>query len=256
MPESANDNAASKASHSGMTLQFLESASFWANVAVVVFTVLAAIAGVFALYFASRLSVAKDADLDRFKTESAKVIASADARAAEANKKAAEAGEGTAKALSGAAEANERASRLELESLHQRERAAKAEKELLELQERIRHRSITAEQRGRLIAVLRDLPKGQVSVTCVLGDGEGLAFANQVVDVLKSAGWPVDGTNQGAFAPNNPVGFFVRVRNAANAPAHAHALLEAFNSVGIKLDGAQNPALDEKTVEIVVGNKP
>lgn len=183
-------------------------------------------------------------------------IASAQRDAAEANQKAAEAGEGTARALAETGAANERVVKVELEAAQQRERAARAEKDLLELQERIKPRRISADQRERLIAALRNLPKGPVIVTCVLGDGEAIAFANQIVDSLKSAGWPVDGVNQVVYTPNNPVGFFVRVRSAANAPPYAGALQQAFNSVEIRLDGQQVPTLSEGVVEIVVGNKP
>ena len=183
-------------------------------------------------------------------------IASAQRDAAAATKEAAEARDGTARALGDAAAANERTSRLELESARQRERAARAEKDLLELQERLRHRRIVGEQRERLIATLRNIPKGPVSLTCVLGDGEGIAFANDVVEVLRAAGWEVDGVNQGAFTPTNPVGFFVRVRSAVNAPPYIRALLEAFNSTGIRLDAAEVPTMAENVVAIVVGNKP
>lgn len=182
-------------------------------------------------------------------------IASAQQQAEQAREGAAKAEKGTAEALAEAAKLNERAGGLELEAAQQRERAARAEKELLELQEKLKPRRIVADQRARLIAILRSAPKGPVKVTCVLGDGEGFNFAGEVVGVLQAAGWEVDGVNQGVFTPTNPVGLFVRVRSPANVPPYAPALLQAFNSVGLRLDWAEGSTVAENRVEIIVGNK-
>jgi hypothetical protein len=92
----------------GMDLEFLSKASSWANAAVVVFTVLAAAAGVVAWHFSSQYKDAKDAAFERFKLQSAVSIAESAVRTAEATKRASEAGEETAKAVAEAASANER----------------------------------------------------------------------------------------------------------------------------------------------------
>jgi hypothetical protein len=74
-----------KMNYSGMDLRAMEGASFWSNIAVVVFGILAAIAAAFALYFGSRLGAMKDAELLRFQVKAQADIANADARAARAN---------------------------------------------------------------------------------------------------------------------------------------------------------------------------
>jgi hypothetical protein len=56
--------------HIGMSLRFLESASYWTGVFAVGLTAAAAVAGVLTWYFSSKLSNAKDAAFDRFKEES------------------------------------------------------------------------------------------------------------------------------------------------------------------------------------------
>jgi hypothetical protein len=58
--------------HKGVNLPFLETASFWTNVAVIVLTILTALALALGLFFSRRLTVAKDAELRRFQDESKK----------------------------------------------------------------------------------------------------------------------------------------------------------------------------------------
>jgi hypothetical protein len=171
-------------------------------------------------------------------------------QAANAEKQAAQAGEGTAKALAQAA-------KLELEASQQRERAAKAEHDLLELQQRIKPRRFTAEQSRLLIDALKRSPaKGLVELDCVLGDVEGRAFAIQIDEILKAASWPSTGVNQAAFSGRNPIGFGTVVHAAVTAPPYALALQEAFESVGLPLDGAEDAKLAEGTLRILIGNKP
>ena len=184
-------------------------------------------------------------------------LANAERGTAEANKRAAEASEGTAKAAADAAAANERTVKLELQAAQQRERAANAERELVELRERIKPRRLGEEAQRKLIAALRSAtPKGLVNVTCVLGDGEGFAFAAQLDAALKAAGWSTTGVNQAAYAGSNPIGFGIMVRSAATAPPFAAALQTAFATAGIAVSGAEQSSLDEGTVVLLIGNKP
>jgi hypothetical protein len=146
--------------------------------------------------------------------------------------------------------------RVEVELAQQQERAAIAERSLLELRQKVTPRAVSAEQRKHLISALRQAPKGSVQVLCVLGDGEGFAFAAQIDGVLKESGWPVSDLLQGAFGPRNPVGIFMRVKSASTAPPHAAALQHAFESAGIPLPAGEDPTLAEGLTQIVVGNKP
>lgn len=69
-PEHSNPDTAATTNQNGMDVAFLETASFWSNIAVVAFGVMAAVAAAFALYFGSRLGAAKDAGLELFQSES------------------------------------------------------------------------------------------------------------------------------------------------------------------------------------------
>ena len=100
-------------------------------------------------------------------------------------------------------------------------------------------------------------PKGKVTIDCVVGDAEGQTFANDVLEVLKSSGWPVEGVDQGIYSGGaNPVGFGILVHRAATAPQYAGVLQSAFFSVGLAMGGAESDTVPEGTVQIIVGNKP
>ena len=161
-----------------MTLESIENASFWANVSVVALTLMAAAAGVVALYFQSRLDTTRDADLNQYKTEAAATIASADARAEEAKAKSEEARKETAKALVQAAAISERANALELEVANARLALAKLKTP----------RSLTTEQQKRLAVKLKEF-EGTPFDFFVHTDPEAIDLMWQIADVLKVSGW-------------------------------------------------------------------
>jgi hypothetical protein len=76
-----------------MDLEFLSKASSWANTAVVVFSVLAAVAGLVGWHFSSRCKDAQDVAFERLKLQSAVSIAQSAVRMAESTKRASEAEE-------------------------------------------------------------------------------------------------------------------------------------------------------------------
>jgi hypothetical protein len=191
--------------------------------------------------------------------ESAKVTAKGfESKIAESNARVKTAEARIASADASSNDAVARVAAAELQVAAQRERAAKAEKDLLEVQEKIKPRRITPEQRDQLVMFLSQPPRGKVDIMCVLGDGEGLAFAEEVGQVLKASGWEIGsgGVSQGAFAPSNPVGFGVLVHSSQSPPPRAISLIHAFRSVGLPLGGSEKKELDADAVQIIVGNKP
>ena len=134
---STNPDANNTNQSGGMTFSSLVFWESFSGIAVVVLTVLASIAGLGTWYFSSRVNAVKDVAFDRFKTESATDIASA-------NRIAEEARLDTAKALKEVALAKVRGDNLELNLGAQRQQTAKlekeaalAKKELLEVQEMV-----------------------------------------------------------------------------------------------------------------------
>lgn len=168
-----------------MTRDLVESTelwSFWSNVGVVAFSILAAIFAGFALYFNWKLTASKDAELQHFQTESATDIARSNSLALAAE-------EGAAKAVADAAAANERSQTLEVEAAQQRGRAANAERELLEIRERLAPRRLTAEQQQMIVKKLRPFAPQQFDISATSTDLEVVQIRNQVIAVLSEAGW-------------------------------------------------------------------
>lgn len=155
-----------------------------------------------------------------------------------------------------AADAKAAQQKVEIELAKQQEKTAGAERSLLELQRRIEPRRIPPDQRARLIELLTAGPKGPVSISCVLGDGEGLAFAQQVAEALNASGYPHAGVDQGVYSGRNPVGFGLIVHSAVTAPPYAAAIQRAFFSIGLPMGGLEDSSAPEGTVRILVGNKP
>jgi hypothetical protein len=183
--------------------------------------------------------------------------AEADRQIAIAKTDALRAKEGIANAEARSTEAAAEVSRLQIVVANAEKSRAEAEKALLELQRRINWRRITPEQEKEMVGVLKQSPdKATVEISCVLGDGEGLAFALQIDHILKEAGWTTSGVNQGVYSPNNPIGLFIEVRSEKTVPQRAGLLQQAFTQVGIPLPGSLRPTLAEGAVLIVVGNKP
>ena len=185
-------------------------------------------------------------------------IAEADRKAAEANQKAAEAAKGTAIAVADASAAKERTVKLELETVQQREKTAKAERELFELKEKLKPRQLSDDSRLSLIAALAlTNPKGLVTIECVSGDNEGIAYANQLNEALKEAGWPTTKIRAPLqIGGSNPVGFGIVVHSKATTPQYAVALLFAFKNAGINIGFIESDTIPEEEVVLMIGNKP
>jgi len=186
------------------------------------------------------------------------ITAESNQKAAEANQKAAEAAKGTAIAVADASAAKERTVKLELETVQQREKTAKAERELFELKEKLKPRQLSAASRLSLIAALAlTNPKGLVTIECVSGDNEGIAYANQLNEALKEAGWPTTKIRAPLqVGGSNPSGFGIVVHSKAATPRYAVALLSAFINAGINIGFIESDTIPEEEVVLLIGNKP
>jgi len=105
------------------------------------------------------------------------------------------------------ADAKEQAEKNAQEKAAEQERTAKAERDLLELKKRQEPRQIGRIDGEKLIAALKTAqPKGSIDLTCVLGDGEGATFAEQLDKILKAGEWTTTGVSQAVYSGGNPVG--------------------------------------------------
>jgi len=86
--------------------------------------------------------------------------------------------------------------KLQDEAAKQQERAAVAERSLLELRQRLADRIIDPEQRGRMLAVLRMHPPGQIVVQSLVSGGrEALQYGAAIASVFRAASWTTTDPN-------------------------------------------------------------
>jgi len=259
-----------------MDIQNLERWVDLANTGVVLALALSFIFGGASIYLSRKLNKAKDAQSAREKQIADVKIEEARASAAKANEETATLSQKNIKLRtdleSATAESRSRQSELTVEQ----QKLTKAQKELAEAEqkraeaqlalekilEEVRRRqmprTLSPGQRTRLIELLRASPKGEIEITCVMGDGEGYAFATELDGLLKAAGWNISGggVTQAVYSGGNPKGAGIIVRNPQTAPHYAASLQKAFSDAGYPIAGAENPQLPEGKVVLLVGNKP
>lgn len=111
----------------------------------------------------------------------------------------------------------------------------------------------------KLADFLRQYGSFRVVVSCVPGDLEAYAYANQLVDILKSAGWDGNGPEQTANVVEGPAMGITVFDRDPSAPDAAKILLDAFrqfdipHQVGITAEYAVS---DSATAELFVAKKP
>lgn len=132
------------------------------------------------------------------------------------------------------------------------------EKTLEEVRRRQKPRTLSAEQRSKLIEILKANQKGEVEITCVMGDGEGYAFATEIDGLLKTAGWTITGggVTQAVYNGGNPKGAGIIIHSQETAPPYAAILQQAFNDVGYPIAGALDSSVPEGKIKFIIGNKP
>jgi len=235
----------------------METASFWANIAFVTFTVLAAISGVIVLVLANRVGAARNAALDRLQAESAAAIASAEARAAEANQVT--------------AESNERASAIEQDNLKLRADAAlanaqaeksKAERAKLEMRalelartnpalaDDATPRTLTPEQRSILQTRLSSWKDSDVKLNTYSSQSEARTFAGEVSNALSEAGLKVHATN---VLDGTGTGFGFAVHSKEDFLPLAEAIANAFTAAGLQFGIFVDPSIKEGEFFLFVG---
>jgi hypothetical protein len=111
----------------------------------------------------------------------------------------------------------------------------------------------------KLSGYLRQYGSYRVVVSCVPADVEAYTYANQLIDIIKSAGWDASGPEQTAnVLPGPAMGIMVFDRDPS-APDAAKILLDAFtqfdipHAVGVT---AEYAIPDSATVELFVAKKP
>jgi hypothetical protein len=134
------------------------------------------------------------------------------------------------------------------------------EAQLQAAKEKTQARTISEESGAKLAEFLRQSGSHRVVVSCVPEDTEAFAYANQIANVLRQAGWDALGPETTAIFGETPaMGVALYVRNGSAPPETARLLLDGFTKFNIPYQSGITPSAaipDAATVEIFVGHKP
>jgi len=127
------------------------------------------------------------------------------------------------------------------------------------LREKTKTRAIDSDTVTKLADYLRPFGSHRVVVSCVPDDVEAFTYANQIANVLRTAGWDAHGPETTAIFGDAPaMGIRLYVRSGV-APETAKILLDAFTrfDVPFKSGTTSNDMIpDNTTVELFVSHKP
>ena len=139
-------------------------------------------------------------------------------------------------------------------------RVKELEGQIVALQEKSRGRSIDADTATKVADYLRPLGSQRVVVSCPPDDDEAYSYANQIANMLSSAGWEALGPETTTiFGEGSAMGVTLYVRPGTAPPDAARLLLDAFTRFNIPYQagvGANDAIPDPATVELFVGRKP
>jgi len=127
------------------------------------------------------------------------------------------------------------------------------------LREKTKTRAIDSDTVTKLADYLRPFGSHRVVVSCVPDDVEAFTYANQIANVLRTAGWDAHGPETTAIFGDAPaMGIRLYVRSGV-APETAKILLDGFTRFDIpfKSGTTSNDMIpDNTTVELFVSHKP
>jgi hypothetical protein len=134
------------------------------------------------------------------------------------------------------------------------------ESQIEALRQKTRARSIDPAKAATMATFLRQAGSRRVVVSCAPDDVEAYAYANQIANVLREAGWDALGPEKTTIFGEAP-GMEVRlyVRNAAGPPDAANLLIDAFTRFNIPIESGIAPSEaipDPATTELFVSHKP
>lgn len=229
-----------------MSGSFLGHNSDWWNAAMVVALLLAflaaglvaaATAGVIVIQ--KREAASAKEDLEKYKTSVAGQVAEARVEGINAGKAAGDANLKAAQANEKAAEATRQA----------------AEAELALAQYRA-GRSLTNEQRERLLDHLRLSPKGPVIIKPNFLSAEPTRYANQLSAVFNDAGFSDVGDKPLSVVSTNRPGIFFAIKDKSHIPPQATPIAKAFDAAKIPIIVQQEGYVpDTNTVVILIGER-
>jgi hypothetical protein len=235
-------------------MHFLERGLNWSTLAYAVFVCLAAATSFLLALFAGRVTSAKDAELKKLQSNSAQVVAHAEAGASRAAAQAAVAFQEQRRLEADIAHARAhheqlRKENLELQLVIEKERIAR-----LRLEERVGTRHIDAEARRTIHSELSGFKGQKLAIITHAGDAESATFAGEIKSALEAAGVSVSIVPALMFGKAQ-TGITLEV--GANRRQFATALAKAFVDAGVCHGPVTATESDDASLlEILVGPKP
>ncbi len=121
-------------------------------------------------------------------------------------------------------------------------------------------RTIDPGTAAKMAEYLRRFGSHRVVVSCLPDDVEAYGYANQIVNVLRAAGWDAPGLETTTiFGKAAAMDILVYVRAGVEPPDAAKILLDTFARFNIPFQSGITPSdaiPDPATVELFVGHKP
>lgn len=134
------------------------------------------------------------------------------------------------------------------------------ETQALALREKSRTRAIDPDTAAKMGDYLRQFGGHRVVVSCVPDDVEAYSYANQIANVLRTAGWEALGPETTTIFGEAPaMGVTLFVRGGAVPPEAATLVLDTLARFNIPYQSGITPSdaiPDPATVELFVGRKP
>ena len=138
-------------------------------------------------------------------------------------------------------------------------RIAQLDDQLRLMEQNVRARKIDPQTASKVAQHLRQYGSQRVVVSCAPDDVEAFAYASQIVNMLREAGWEALGPEKTTVfgeAPSMAVRLFVR--NSTVPPDAARVLIDAFSRFNIPYQSGVTPSEaipDPATVELFVSHK-
>ena len=163
------------------------------------------------------------------------------------------------KSIADAAIEKQKLAKTQIEVSDARRKQVEAEILLEQMKDRMRPRSLSLQQRTRLIEIISNFPKDIVPKSGIhmqvnIGDSEAMSFASQIKSVIENSGLNVYGM-ENATVPTIPKGLIMLVQNGENAPPYAAAFQRAFTDIGIHVQGIEVPDYGKDEVVLFIGSK-
>jgi hypothetical protein len=225
-----------------MDVAAFEALAFWSKIVVAVCGMLIAVAAAVALYASSAATALKTAELQRVQASTQAAVATAEAKAVEASERAA-----AAQAAAAAAEA-----RAALAEVTQQLGATVAETPASVTppkQDASGPRHLIAEQRDAMVAILKTARLPQQIDLSWIATAETYAFAKEVGDAFRAAGWTVNATG-GELTRSPSIGVSLSTSRLSNETL---IVRDAFDAIGIELRVAPQADAPNADLKLMIG---